>query len=63
MEKNKFQNLLNRVSPAKIKEACTIHKELLNELDTMKDITEGQKAVLVAALLIEYGRMEQKKRE
>lgn len=63
MEKKQFQRLLDRVSPEKIKETGTIYKELLNELDTMKDITEGQKAVLVAALLIEYGRMEREKKE
>lgn len=61
MEKIKFQTLLNRLTAAKITEAGTMVKELGAELDTVKELTDGQKGVFLSALLIEYGRMEQEK--
>lgn len=61
MDKIKFQTLLNRLTAAKIIETNKVQKELFAELETMKDLTEGQRAVFLSALLIEYGRMEQEK--
>lgn len=63
MDKIKFQTLLNRLTAVKITEAGTMVKELGAELDTVKELTDVQKGVFLSALLIEYGRMEQEKRE
>ncbi len=58
MEKIIFQALLNKITAARITEASTALKEIGDELDTVKDVADEQKGVLLAALLIEYGRME-----